>query len=545
MSDKFIGYLNRSAEQIEQDLAAKFAVYLPEITDLENDPLYIGMKIWAGIAENLHYYLDRKAQETFLSTCRRFESAIKIAEANDYRVKGSFPASAEITFFFDTPANQDVIIPKDTIVATKDGIVFLTSSNVTILNGESEATVSAIQYEKFENIELGITNGQASQKFNLPQKVVDFDIRLNIASNIYGQVPTFFYSSREDYHFVASIDANMQMQVTLGDGITGRIPPIGEIVYADYYLCEGLRGNVAANKITEIISSVSVPSGYILKCTNRNRASGGVDAEGLEDLRKRIPKSRYTLLRAVTKQDYIDLAELYPGVERAGLQINCQKVTLYIAPTGGGVASTALLNAVKDYFSDKKTIGHNLQVLAAGEIRIKIKVELQVLPNFVNASVANNCKNKLLEFGSARNQQIGGEIQIGDVYELLETTKGVRYSKIIYLTPIPYAKPLTNKVLSWQVNVLEESVVTISWKIIFISNTQFQLIRNNSFFGIYNVSETVSTQEVRLVINPSGYVSGDAWEFKTYKYNGSIILEEPSLPVFLEDDLEIIAKGGV
>lgn len=552
-NDRFVGYLSRSAEQITEELKAKFPLFLPEITDIDNDPLFISTNIWAAIVENLHYYLDKKAQETFLATCQKWKSALLIAEANDYRAKGAYPASVDITFYFDNAPLTDVFIPKDTIISTLDGIPYMTAENATIVAGSTEITVGAIQRERFEGVDIGVSTGTPNQILLLPENsgtlgvapIVDLDIRLQIASNIYGQVETFIYSGKNDFHFVASLNADRQMQVKMGDGITARIPPIGESILADFYVCEGANGNVQAGKIIELSSPITVPSGYILKCTNRQKASGGVNAESLQNLQKRIPLTRHTLLRAVTVQDYIDLAELYPGVERAGVIGSCQAVKLYISPAGGGIASMALINTLTDYFSDKKMIGHKLEVLAAGEIKMKLKIEIKALPNYINTTVANAAKARILAFGSAENQQINGEVQLGDVYEVIENTEGVRYSKVLNLTPIPYAQPLTAKVLAWSVEVLEGSIDTVSWKIIFSSAITFQLVRNNTFFGNYAVGVLVTTSEIAFTVVSAGYITGDAWNFKTYKYNGTIVLEEPSLPIFLESDLEITIKGGI
>ncbi|MCU0439301.1 MAG: baseplate J/gp47 family protein [Raineya sp.] len=547
-SDKFIGYLNRSSEQIEEDIKSKFPLYLPEITDIDNDPLFQFSKIWAGILENLHYYLDRRTQEAFLPVAKRFESGILAAESSNYRVKGSYPASADITFYFDTPAPSNVVIPAGTIVSTEDNIPFVTKQNVTITTGNTQATVGAFQYQKYQNINIGTTNGQPSQVFLLPEKVVDYDIILTIGTNVYGQVDTFFFSTKDDLHFIPSINKDNRMQVKLGDGITGKIPTNLETVLASYYVSEGLNGNVGANKITDVISSVTVPSGMILKCKNTTKASGGTNAETLIDLKKRIPLHRSTLKRAVTPEDYVALAELYPGVERAGEEHSCQSINLYIYPTGGGIASQALIDDVYDYLLPIKMFGHKLNVYAAGEVQIKMKVDIYILPNYVKNTVLNNAINNIVALGSNKNKvkvKVKGKIAIGDIYQAIETAEGVDYSDLIKIYPIPYAKPLTNKVLDWEVDILEGSQNTVSWKIIFSSSTEYQLIRNNAFFGNYNVTQQVNTNEISLKINAGSYVLGDSWEFKIYKYNGNLVLEEPSLPILSSDNIEANIIGGI
>ena len=101
------------------------------------------------------------------------------------------------------------------------------------------------------------------------------------------------------------------MEMVFGDGIKGVIPSLGDSIAVNYAVSQGAEGNVAANTITDIISSVSVPSGFILKVTNPDRASGGANAETLEDLQRKIPIFIRTQERAVTRQDYQDVASTY------------------------------------------------------------------------------------------------------------------------------------------------------------------------------------------------------------------------------------------
>jgi hypothetical protein len=47
-----------------------------------------------------------------------------------------------------------------------------------------------------------------------------------------------------------------------------------------------------------------------------------------------------------------------------------------------------------------------------------------------------------------------------------------------------------------------------------------------------------------FTILPDVYVVGDSWEFYSYKYSGSIVLEEQSIPATSAEYITINVTGG-
>ncbi|MGK3946138.1 hypothetical protein ABK046_48285, partial [Streptomyces caeruleatus] len=74
-------------------------INLPENTDYNSsNPLVRIIEIFAGIAQQLHYYIDFYAKELFLATARKFQSQRYFAQNVSYRIKGATPATVELTF---------------------------------------------------------------------------------------------------------------------------------------------------------------------------------------------------------------------------------------------------------------------------------------------------------------------------------------------------------------------------------------------------------------------------------------------------------------
>jgi predicted phage baseplate assembly protein len=135
-------------------------------------------------------------------------------------------------------------------------------------------------------------------------------------------------------------------EVRFGDGASGMIPPAasGNVRVSQYKTGGGTAGNKPAGTITQLKTTVP----YVESVANHLAARGGANAETLDSLLKRAPRSVRHRDRAVTVQDYQDLAMLAsPEVARA----RC--VPLYDL-SGGGKRPGAVSLIIVPRSSDPK-----------------------------------------------------------------------------------------------------------------------------------------------------------------------------------------------
>lgn len=104
--------------------------------------------------------------------------------------------------------------------------------------------------------------------------------------------------------------------VRFGDGLRGRRPPIGSRVVAQYDVCDGRAGNVAAGAIT---SGPALPPG--VRVRNPLATWGGADAEDAVTGEKRITAFVRHRDRLVTAEDFQDIALRTPGVDVARVEV--------------------------------------------------------------------------------------------------------------------------------------------------------------------------------------------------------------------------------
>jgi hypothetical protein len=548
LSNKWVSYVQRSYAQIKTSVVTDNATRVPELTDHTESNIFIKMlDIWSGIAEMLGYYIDNMGREAFIDSCRRYSSAVAISKLMDYRIKGCTPATAEVTFVLNAPAPSNFTIPAGTKVGA-GAIYFYTTSNLNITTGQTEGTVTAEEAETLSAVSLGASNGAESQTIILGGNIVDGSVAIQVNSLAWTGQETLGYSKPSDEHFVSSVDKDKNVIVRFGDDVNGKIPANGDPITADVKITQGENGNVDAFAIDTIVTSLTLPVGVTLTVENRERASGGGGVEALSSLKRRIPLYVRTLLRAVTTSDHIAIAELYSGVELAGVDYNCGKnVNVFIVPTGGGIATSTLCNNVKTWFADKKMVATNVNVEPAGEARIILKIDVEVLSNYRRTVVEPLVRANLLNFLSYQQQKIKGQVQVSDIYEIVDGTTGVNYSRIRRMSVRPYARPIngTTTVLNWARDVINTAAETVKWKIIMTSGTTFQLYRNNFYKGAYNTGTLYQVNEIEFNITAASYVLNDAWEFYTYPYSGTVVLAENSLPVSLTSDIDLVVTGGV
>jgi len=545
----WVGYVTRSFEQIKDNVLNRFQNLVPEITDhTESNPWVKGISIWSGMVEMIGYYLDNKARETFLPTARKFSSGVKIARLFGYRVKGTVSAFVDLTFTINQVASSDIIIPINTLCVTREGVEFRTLQNAIIPSGQTFVQVSARQWTPVISENIGTSNGSVNQSYDLVENVVDGATSVLVGLNSYQPVDTFAYSVPSDPHFLAGLNENSVMTIEFSDGVAGEIPAAGSDIFATYYTSLGSSGNVGATTIDEISSSITLPVGVDISVNNILGANGGADSENLEDLRKNIPRSLRTKDRAVTDQDFIDIAELVPGVAKAGQEYDCGEfVDVFIAPEGGGFPSNQLVQDVEDYFEDRRIITVKVRVQGAGEINIRIDAVINALPNYTNSDVSQRVTDNLLDFLRSENQEVRGTVFLSDIYEVIERTEGVSNSEISIFSPTPFARPVsgTTNILNWSPILKTGSVETVNWSIRFVSNSTFELSRNGQFLSTFQTNVDVVLPEIDFIINADGN-NNDRYDFITYEFNGRrIVLDEPSIPVSDLANINLNVTGGI
>ncbi len=174
---------------------------------------------------------------------------------------------------------------------------------------------------------LGRSDGTPGQRFPLERRPLvasdlsgTLEVRVDEDTEIWTEVQHFAESGPEDRHYrIDAFAGELQLgpAVRQADGSLqhyGAVPRRGAtLVITSYRSGGGRRGNITAGQVR--VLKTSVP--YIARVENRSPAVGGADAETLDDAKVRGPMLLRSRGRAVTAEDFIQLAhDTAPEVAR-------------------------------------------------------------------------------------------------------------------------------------------------------------------------------------------------------------------------------------
>jgi len=251
---------------------------------------------------------------------------------------------------------------------------------------------------------LGTGNAQPGQEFSLNHgPVLAGSLRVEVEESgvwsTWTEVDGFHASGPEDRHFVVDSEA---ARVRFGNGLRGRTPQIGQRVRAlEYRYGGGSAGKVAAVAITKLPGHPSV------KITNRIAAYGGADTEALETALDRIPGELRRRDRAVTADDFRELALATPGANvgraeclprfhpptRTGERPGIVSVVIWPAEDkihpGAPSPERNLLRSVCEWLDQRRLVTTELYVIPPTYRKVAVAVGLQVKNGYGIEAVRN------------------------------------------------------------------------------------------------------------------------------------------------------------
>lgn len=424
-------------------------------TSLETDFGVLLVELFAYALDIISFYGDRAVQESYLTTATQRLSLLNIAQLLDYTPSNGTPASGTVTFQTSNPGTA-VYLPELTQVATTYNtasqgtqIIYETMAPATVPGNGGTITVPVTQGQTQGSpaspIVIGTSDGTAGQEFTLPQlSVIDGSITIYVQATTgwiaWNQVSYLVDSAASDQVYNVSTDANGATVITFGDNVGGLIPALGLQIGAVYRIGTGSAGNQPAGVVGTIVMSqagVFIPTLDDNKTFQSSAMTGGSDPESNDSIRANAPLAYRTQYRAVSLQDYNDLALTIPGVVTANAIANhSTSVSIYILGPANSNPDTVLINNVTEFFENGAMLaGVDLSVLPPSLIPIDVgsagnPVTLQVKDNYDQDAVVASIKNALTAFLTAPNVGFGQLLNVSDFYNAILSVDGVAWCLI-------------------------------------------------------------------------------------------------------------------
>lgn len=557
ITNKWLNPYQRSYQQIKAKLVESLmGLKDPQgqklITDYsEGNILIIILSLFAAIAEVLHYYVDNMARETFLSTARRYDSVVKHGALVDYHARAAIAATVDVILSRSITGNSigaKLTIPQGTLFTDSSGNSWLSARDVTWYSNVTTCKVPIIQHERYtasalNNMVIPTGDRVILNLGTLPngKYYEQGSMSLQIGGETWVLVDTFAKSKPTDKHFMVSVDEALNPYIMFGDGTFGKKPAAGaKITNVVFYLTNGTQGNVKSNTITSVPSVIS-SSITDATVSNAYDAGGGSNYENFTMLKEHIPLSVKTLGVAITKEDFESLAMLVDGVNKAKADYECgRKLTVYISPDGGAVASSELINRVYNLLSQRAPMTTWLKVKSAGKVQIILEMEVTGKKSYKTPEIQTQILTALYNAYSPEQAQIGGSVRLSDIYALIDNLSTVDYLHLtkFYIKPWP-TTIYGNKELNLGQFKLNKAKGSMTYYITFNSSTTFTVrsvsngyVTTGSVGSSIQIIDKANGFDFSLDIQNNSYQSG-------YRY--SITVSEPNhdyedpgfnLPVF-------------
>jgi len=444
-------FASRDYENIRRDLLARASRVVPDWTD--RDPSDFGMlfvDLWAYMGDVLHYYVDRAAGEAFITTATQRESVLALANLFDYTPFNR--SSATATVYVSNSSSASVSLAAGTVfVAISDGsqYEFFSNQETTVLAGQTVGVLVTEGKKVIEEVLTTSANGQVNQKYSLsktnavPSSVQVYVYENGIDPTAWNPVPNISLSNSGNSVYSVIVNADNETQVLFGNRLSGRIPATNTKITATYNTTSGGSGNVGQNKISAFKTTQPVGLAVVSSTT----ATGGSNGETVDSIKSSLKAMIRSQDRAVTLQDYVDLALRVPSVYKAVVAYTPNasgggggSVSVYGMPyiseytsyTSNSVAVTSTVqDEIEALIQPLSTLG--VTVVAESSITLvpkTITATVYVQESYVAVSVQRAVERALDALFELPRIQFGVDIKIGDIYRAIHNVEGVEYATV-------------------------------------------------------------------------------------------------------------------
>ena len=450
-----------------------------------DDPSDFGVALieaFSYMGDLMSYYIDRAANESFISTATQRQNVINIARSYGYTPAGFQTALTNLTI--TNNSDETITIPAGTQISgdilVADAQVEIIFSTVTEVVLDAGITAQNVLASHGEQISLrteyladggeiiGVSNGTPSQRFELSETtVVEDSIQVFIEVGDewveWDRVSHLSDFSSTDAIFEVVIDADNVHSIQFGDGISGLIPAPNARIKADYVVGGGVIGNITSNVLTTIKAAPGLTNSDVAELAanvtiTNEVATGGNDPESTESIRLLAPKSLTALNRAVSLSDYENLTLGVSSVGKAkAVASNRTSVTLYVSPLSSDTSTDtypgltledpedpdsalipkaewySLRDRVVEFLENRTQLGISVTVAPPVYVPVNTVLEYTKLPGYSSEQVESQIKSALLSIFSYNNINFGDVIRPEEVEFQLRQLPVVDSIKVIAL----------------------------------------------------------------------------------------------------------------
>jgi hypothetical protein len=211
-------------------------------------------------------------------------------------------------------------------------------------------------------------------------------------------------SGRFSSEFVVEMEDDGRAYLRFGDGSNGRTPEVGDEFKVRYRIGNGAVGNVGSEAIAHVVAEFDGITG----ARNPLPARGGTDPHPVQQAKLYAPQAFRRQERAVTEDDYAEVTERHPEVQRAVAtrRWTGSWYTMFITVDrrGGAAIDAAFEDELVGFLDRYRMAGYDVEVDAPRFVPLDIALEVCAKAGYFPADV----KRRLLEEFSTGVLPAGG-----------------------------------------------------------------------------------------------------------------------------------------
>ena len=374
-----IDYTSRDYEAYRELLIQKLQEKMPEYTDTsDTDAGIVILEALANGLDILSLYTDIIANDILLPTTQDRKNAVILAQCLGYIPYNQTASEYKQVFVLNEIREKDTVIPKGTVVKTKQSFDLATLYFETIedfvipagaLGNEQDEYGNYLYTVRIKNGSsvyqdvIGTSSGAPLQSFRLNHTNVlvdSIELYINEGSGqeLWKRVDSFIDSDETSRNYIVSVDEFDVCTVEFGNGLRGRIPasyPNG--IVANYRIGGGEASNVNLGIITEIDTSIA----YVESTFNVEILVRGHDKESLDSIKENAPAMFRTRDRIVTLDDYSDLLRInfidFLQLKSIRDEDSRKLVHIYYMLRNGYELTDKLMTNIADFISKRRMVG--------------------------------------------------------------------------------------------------------------------------------------------------------------------------------------------
>jgi hypothetical protein len=296
--------------------------------------------------------------------------------------------------------------------------------------GDQYVISPVVQGRSVSDDPLGSSNGGPNQQFETTRDYfIDGSETVTVDDEEWTRVRNFLRSGPQDRHYTIVLGDNDRATVRTGDGVTGRIPPLGQgNVSIDYRFNAEVSGNVGSNTI--VVDKTGLT--FVNTIYNPRQAGGWSEAEGaspesLERAKLAGPATLRTKDVALNGDDAIVMAKAFVASDgtrpfsRATFVeegFGVKTVELVLCGSGGVIPTSEYLREIEVFFNGDKYASPPLPQRYVGNQRVyAVAFDLKVVDMTVEIEAPETVTEEQVKNGLAQVLQPEARKKDGVTYE--------------------------------------------------------------------------------------------------------------------------------